>query len=256
MEGTTVMTSKTIIVLGENLLAKEFFKAIQKHNTGQVLLNEFSTFGHVDIVIETTNLDLNDKKRKLQEIEAMVSSNTLILSSILQVTATEVASWLKHPERLIGFGTFSNFYESSLIEIAYPLQADSSYLQTAQETFQLLQLETEIVEDEVGLVFPRILSLIINEAAFALTEGTATVQDIDLAMKKGTNYPLGPFEWAEKIGLEDVYAVLLGLYNQYGEERYRPAPLIKKLVSAGWVGGDKEKGFYHYQNRKTKEYSI
>ena len=97
--------------------------------------------------------------------------------------------------------------------------------------------------------------MIINEAAFALTEGTAAAEAIDQAMKKGTNYPFGPLEWAEKIGLDDVYAVLSGLYRQFGEERYRPAPLIRKLVHAGWVGGDTDKGFYHYQNRKAKEFS-
>jgi 3-hydroxybutyryl-CoA dehydrogenase len=250
------MTNKSIVVVGENLLARELFTSLQKNLKDKVFFNEFSVMEHIEVVIETTNLDLDEKKRNLQKIESLVSSNTLILSSTLQVTATEVASWLQHPGRLIGFGTFSNFYENELVEVALPLQAESDHLQMAQQTFHSLELDIEIVEDEVGFVFPRILSLIINEAAFAFTEGTAAVEAIDLAMKKGTNYPLGPFEWAEKIGLDDVYAVLLGLYNQFGEERYRPAPLIKKLVTAGWVGGDTDRCFNHYQNRKMKEFSL
>ena len=122
--------------------------------------------------------------------------------------------------------------------------------------FQSLGKEVEVVQDEVGLVYPRILSLIINEAAFAVTEKVANVQDIDVAMKKGVNYPKGPLEWAEKIGIEDVLAVLVGLYRQFGEERYRPCPLIRKLVQARWVGEESGKGFYYYQNRENKEYSL
>ncbi|MFC0558380.1 3-hydroxyacyl-CoA dehydrogenase family protein [Halalkalibacter alkalisediminis] len=250
------MSSKSIVVVGENLLAKELFRALEKSEKNAVFFYEFPTNDPVDVVIETENLDLELKKKNLQDIESRVSAETLILTSTLQVTATEAASWLSQPERLIGFGTFANFHEGQLIEIAAPLQANFDYVQVATNTFLAIEQETEVVEDEVGLVFPRILSLIINEAVFALTEGTAAVDAIDTAMKKGTNYPLGPLEWAEKIGIDDVYSVLLGLYKQFGEERYRPAPLIKKLVQAGWIGGETDKGFYHYQKRKTKEYSI
>jgi 3-hydroxybutyryl-CoA dehydrogenase len=250
------MTSKSIVVVGENLLAKELFQAFQEGGKEEISYNEFSAFNHVDVVIETTNLDLEKKKRILQEIESIVNSSTLILTTTLQVTATEAASWLRYPERLVGFGTFANFKKGKLIEVASPLQADLNHFQMAKETFRAIEQDTEVVEDEVGLVFTRILSLIINEAAFALTEGTADVEAIDTAMKKGTNYPLGPLEWAEEIGLDDVYAVLLGLHKQFGEERYRPAPLIKKLVQAGWVGGETDRCFYHHQNRKTKEFSI
>ncbi|MGJ9383162.1 3-hydroxyacyl-CoA dehydrogenase family protein [Salipaludibacillus sp. CF4.18] len=249
------MTSKSIIIVGENLLAKELLSGFLKNENTEVFYNEFSE-SHIDVVIETTNLNLEQKRKNLQEIESLVSSNTLILTTTLQVTATEAASWLIHPERLIGFGTFSNFNKGKLVEIASPFQAEPKFLQVAKETFQVLKLENEVVGDEVGLVFPRILSLIVNEAAFALTEGTADVEAIDTAMKQGTNYPLGPLEWAEEIGLEDIYAVLQGLHRQFGEERYRPAPLIKKLVQAGWVGGETDRCFYHYQNRKTKEFSI
>ncbi|PMC37904.1 3-hydroxybutyryl-CoA dehydrogenase [Bacillus sp. UMB0899] len=250
------MMNKTIAVIGENLLAKRVVGALEKKVKGIILFNEFSLLEQADLVIETTNLHIEEKKRNLQQIESIVSPDTCILSSILHVSATEAASWLQQPDRLVGFAAFADFYEHDLVEVALPLQADLRCLQYVQSMFQLLGIETEVVEDEVGLVFPRILSLIINEAAFALTEGTASAYDIDQAMKKGTNYPLGPFEWCEKIGLDDVYAVLAGLYKQYGEERYRPAPLMKKLVYAGWIGGEKDKCFYHYQNRNIKEFSL
>lgn len=98
--------------------------------------------------------------------------------------------------------------------------------------------------------------MIVNEAAYALSEQTAEAEAIDVAMKKGTNYPMGPLEWANEIGLDDIFAVLSGLYRELGEERYRPAPLIRKLVYAGWIGGETDKCFYHYQNSKNKELSV
>ncbi|MEH7235676.1 3-hydroxyacyl-CoA dehydrogenase family protein [Bacillus sp. JJ1562] len=249
------MTFKTVVIVGDNLLAKELSRSFQEnaevHLVDSRLMNE-----QVDVVIETTNLDKEEKKRRIGEIEASVSPTTLILSTTLGVTATEVASWLTYPERVVGFGTFANFKEGSLIEVALPLQADPSYVQTAAGIFSLIDQDIELVEDEVGFVFPRILSMIVNEAAYALTEQTAEAKSIDIAMKKGTNYPMGPLEWAEKIGLDDIYAVLSGLYRELGEERYRPAPLIRKLVYAGWIGGDTDKCFYHYQNRSNKELLI
>lgn len=249
------MTIKTVAIIGDNLIAKELSNSFQD-NPGVHLVDAKALNNQVDVVIETMNLDKEEKKRRIGEIEASVLPSTLILSTSLGVTATEVASWLFHPERLIGFGTFANFRKGSLIEVALPLQADASYLQAATDTFSFINQDIEVVEDEVGFVFPRILSMIINEAAYALSEQTAEAEAIDVAMKKGTNYPMGPLEWAGEIGLDDIFAVLSGLYRELGEERYRPAPLIRKLVYAGWIGGENDKCFYHYQNRKNKELSV
>lgn len=249
------MTIKTVAIVGDNLIAKELSNSFQE-NPHVHLVDAKALTEQVDVVIETTNLDKEEKKRRVEEIEASVSPTTLILSTTLGVTATEVASWLYHPERLIGFGTFANFRKGSLIEVALPLQADASYLQAATDTFSFIHQDIEVVEDEVGFVFPRILSMIVNEAAYALSEQTAEAEAIDVAMKKGTNYPMGPLEWANEIGLDDIFAVLSGLYRELGEERYRPAPLIRKLVYAGWIGGETDKCFYHYQNSKNKELSV
>jgi 3-hydroxybutyryl-CoA dehydrogenase len=250
------MTPKGIVVIGENLLAKELVVSLREHGIKNVALNDFQEVNEIEAVIETCNLDLAQKKRNLTEIEANVPPKALILSTTLALTATEAASWLLNPERMIGFGAFSNFNEGEMIEIAPALQSEPYYLQITNALFSAIGQETEVVQDEAGLVFPRILSMIINEAAFSLMEGTASVEDIDEAMKKGTNYPRGPLEWAEKVGIEDVYAVLTGLHHNLGEERYRPAPLIRKLVHAGWVGGESGKGFYYNQNRHVKELTI
>ncbi|WP_449539007.1 3-hydroxyacyl-CoA dehydrogenase family protein [Ferdinandcohnia sp. Marseille-Q9671] len=249
------MTNKTVVIVGDNLLAKELSNAFrenqQVHLVDYQLLNQ-----HVDVVIETMNVNKEEKKRRIQEIEASISPDTLVLSTALSMTTTEIASWLNKPDRLVGFGTFATFKEGTLIEVALPLQADTTCVQAVQDIFALIGQDIEVVKDEAGFVFPRILSMIVNEAAYAVMEGTADASAIDVAMKRGTNYPMGPLEWTEKIGLDDIYSVLNGLYRELGEERYRPAPLIRKLVYAGWIGGETEKCFYHYQSRQNKEISI
>lgn len=250
------MTNKlNVLIVDHSLLADELRLMVsQSESLKLITIQEMELQREtVDVVVETTNLDLQKKKENLIEIEQNVSRETIIISTVLGITATQTASWLSHPDRMVGFATFANLKKNELIEVAPALQTDSSYLEKANLFFTELGKEVELVEDEVGLVFPRILSLIINEAAFAYMEGTATVVDIDTAMIKGTNYPLGPLAWADEIGIDDVYAVLLGLQRDLGEDRYRPAPIIRKMVYAGWLGKKSKKGFYTYVNNDVKE---
>ena len=102
------------------------------------------------------------------------------------------------------------------------------------------------MRDDAGLVLGRVLCLIINEAAAMLMEGVASARDIDTALKLGANYPRGPLEWADSMGVDFVYAVLRGLQEEQGEDRYRPAPLLRKMVLAGKLGRKSGSGFFDY----------
>ena len=157
-----------------------------------------------------------------------------------------MGSWTKRPERIVGFATFYPLADRKVIEIAAGLRTSESALQQAQDHFRSLDKESVKVKDAAGLTFPRILSLIINEAARSLEEGVATADEIDVAMRLGVNYPMGPLRWADQIGLDEVLAVLEGLERETGDDRYRPAPIIKKLVIAGFLGETTGKGFYSY----------
>ncbi|MFT9849758.1 3-hydroxyacyl-CoA dehydrogenase family protein [Aneurinibacillus sp. REN35] len=241
------MTNKVILV-GEGSLYIDFRETLEQ--AGYEIYqpeNMFSTTGEVGMALEIFNLDLNKKKKAVQELDHMLDSRVPILSSTLAITATEAASWTKNPERVVGFGTLAPLSERLLVEVVSALQTDDIFVQKVSEFFGKLNKEVEIVEDEAGLVFPRILSLIINEAAFTAMEKTASLQDIDIAMKKGTNYPYGPLEWADRIGLDDVLAVIYGLHRETREERYRPASLLRKLVLAGRTGIRTGRGFYQYE---------
>ncbi|MBO8162577.1 MAG: 3-hydroxybutyryl-CoA dehydrogenase [Brevibacillus sp.] len=244
--------SKTVLLTGTSPLYSELLQLLKEKGYRVVSLAEMAeNRTEIRFAVEVTNLDLELKKAAIRELDGKLPANVPILTTSLAITATEVASWTQCPARVCGFGTLVPLAERELIEIAPALQTAPSVLEQAEAFLQSMGKQTEVVVDEIGLVFPRILSLIINEAAFTVMERTATAQDIDTAMKKGTNYPYGPLEWADQIGLDDVYAIIRGLHRDLGEERYRPAPLLRKLVLAGRVGKRSNQGFYQYEPKEV-----
>ncbi|MGG1660733.1 3-hydroxyacyl-CoA dehydrogenase family protein [Brevibacillus sp. NRS-1366] len=246
--------NKAVLLAGDSPLYAEFHQLLTDKGF-RVLSREeaASEPGTVLLAMEVNSVDLEAKRQELCALDQLLPVGVPIVTTSLAITATEAASWTKHPERVCGFGTLVPLAERELIEIAPALQTEEAALLAAVSLFQSLGKETEVVEDEVGLVFPRILSLIINEAAFALMEKAATREDIDTAMKKGTNYPYGPLEWADRIGLDEVYAISRGLQRDLAEERYRTAPLLRKLVLAKRFGVRSGLGFYHYETKEGCE---
>ena len=180
------------------------------------------------------------------------SQKPCIESSSLRFSTTQMASWLKKPERVVGFATFVPLKERRLIELAAGLKTIEAVVKQTEELFKSMGKETVRVKDSAGLTFPRILSLIINEAARSLEEGVASPEEIDIAMRLGVNYPQGPLRWADQIGLDEVLAVLEGLQRETGDDRYRPAPLLKKLAVAGFLGESSGRGFYTYHEGQVK----
>jgi len=204
------------------------------------------------LVIDT-ECGAEEKKRVLlQRLDARLSPDSVIVSSCLRFSTTLLGSWIKAPERIVGFATFFPLKERKLVEIAAGLRTAEASMARAERLFHLIGKETVRVKDSAGLTFPRILSLIINEAARSLEEGVASAEEIDLAMRLGVNYPQGPLRWADQIGLDEVLAVLEGLREETGDDRYRPAPLLKKFVSAGFLGQSSGRGFYRYNEGQVK----
>ena len=164
-----------------------------------------------------------------------------------------MASWVKKPERVVGFATFYPLKDRKLDRARRRLaHRSTSRVEQTEQLFKTLGKETVRVKDTAGLTFPRILSLIINEAARSLEEGVAAAEEIDIAMRLGVNYPQGPLRWADQIGLDEVLAVLEGLQRETGDDRYRPAPLLKKLVIAGYLGETSGRGFYSHNEGQVK----
>ena len=177
-------------------------------------------------------------------IQALGNTDSLILSAVLNSSATGSGGWNKQPERLVGWAALPPFDNADMIEVMAGLRTSPETLETARQFLASLGKEPVIVNDTTGGVLPRVVANLVNEAAFALMEGVAEPADIDQAMRLGTNYPHGPLEWADQIGIDQVAGILDALGDAYGRDRYRTAPLIKQMVAAGWWGQRTGKGFY------------
>lgn len=185
----------------------------------------------VDVIIDSTNYPRTKKLENIRSIDKHCKTGIPVFTSSLCISVSEQSAMSKFPNRLIGIGLYDTFSNAKLIEIAPSKITDAEILKNAEKIFRGFGTNYSIVPDRVGLVFPRILSMIINEAAQVFSEKIAAKEDIDTAMKLGTNYPLGPLEWADKLGVELVYEILSALQRDFGEDRYRPHPVLSEMIN-------------------------
>jgi 3-hydroxybutyryl-CoA dehydrogenase len=220
-------------------LVEDFFSAVQSG----FLLDEAAD---ADIAIELHNESAAAKEELLRAFANYLPEQAVLMTSALATSTTRAASWVSHPERVVGFGVVPPIPLDGIVELARGLQTADSHFQRATEFWQNLGQEAITVADGPGLIRARTICCLINEAASALHEGIATAQDIDEGMKLGTNYPYGPLAWGDHIGLDAVLGVMTGLFEEWGEDRYRPSPLLKRMVLAGRLGKKTGEGFYKY----------
>jgi 3-hydroxybutyryl-CoA dehydrogenase len=241
------MTKSSVAVVGNNRLAQDLVATAAAAGIAAAQLGDLEAVAAASqLVIDADSGSEEAKRSRLQRLDALAPT-TVIVSACLGFTVTEMASWITRPERLVGFATFYPLKDRKLIELAGGLKTTEAPIAQTEEFFKSIDKETLRVKDAPGLTFPRILSLIVNEAARSLEEGVATAEEIDVAMRLGVNYPQGPLKWADQIGLNEVLAVLDGLRRNTGDDRYRPAPLLRKLVAAGFIGETSGRGFYNYR---------
>lgn len=188
-----------------------------------------------------------EQKQQVLADLSHIPSDAPLLVNCNTLSATDAAAMCEQPQRVLGFAVVPPFAEAQMVELMLPLQGDDALIARAAVFFDLLGKQTLAVQDSPAGVMPRILAMIINEAAYALQEGVATAEDIDTAMCLGANYPRGPLAWADLIGLHIIYATLWGLHRELGDDRYRPCPLLARMVRAGWHGQSSGQGFYAHQ---------
>lgn len=181
----------------------------------------------VDFIFELTNFNKEIKFNILNFIDEK-NSGAVLISSSLCITALEQAVNSAYPARLAGAGLYPTFSKAKGIELSSTKFTSEENLNKAKHLFENLGKEVFIVNDRPGMISLRIISMIINEAYLVLQEGTAGREDIDVSMKLGTNYPFGPIEWSEKIGVELVYNILKSMHDDFGDDRYRITPLLKE----------------------------
>lgn len=197
----------------------------------------------VDVALECHN---ESKLAKRRIIEMLAPAPALYVSA-LACSATEAASWTGRPETVVGWGALPPWGAGGAVEVAAALQTAPAALAASETFWQTLGVQTFRVSDGAGLVCARIICALVNEAATTLAEGVAAPADIDTAMRLGTNYPFGPLAWGDLIGLDVVLGVMRGLQDEFGEDRYRPCPLLARYAMAGRLGKKTGRGFFEYQ---------
>ncbi len=190
---------------------------------------------------ESLKLDIFKKLDKIVKPEAILASNT---SSI---PITRIAAVTKRPDKVIGLHFMNPVPVMKLVEVIRGLATSEKTFEAIGSLVETLGKEMAVSADYPGFIVNRILIPMINEAAFALFEGVASAEDIDKGMKLGTNQPMGPLTLADYIGLDTCLAIMEVLYDGFKDSKYRPCPLLVKMVEAGRLGKKSGQGFYNYE---------
>lgn len=201
----------------------------------------------VDIVIEAAVENMDVKQTIFKQLDEIAPAHAILATNTSSLPITEIAAVTNRPEKVIGMHFMNPVPVMKLVEIIRGLAtADDVYTAVADMTVKLGKTGVE-VNDFPGFISNRILLPMINEAIYALYEGVATKEAIDDVMKMGMNHPMGPLTLADFIGLDTCLSIMEILHEGLGDSKYRPCPLLRKYVAAGWLGKKSGRGFYVYE---------
>jgi 3-hydroxybutyryl-CoA dehydrogenase len=238
----------TVAASLERLLKKETITAADKDATlARISVStDYAALTNAQLVIEAATENLELKIKILRQLDGMLPADTLVATNTSSIGITQLAAVTGRPDRFIGMHFFNPVPMMALVEIIRGLQT-SDATHAAVHAMALTLGKTPItVKNAPGFVVNRILVPMINEAFFVLAEGLATAEDIDAGMKLGCNHPIGPLALADLVGLDVCLAVMNVYMAEFNDSKYRPCPLLKEMVAAGYLGRKTSRGVYSY----------
>ncbi len=241
---------------GQNIIEKGFSKLVQKEKITESQKKEFMSklsltslienLAGCDIVIEAATENKNIKFEIFKKIDSILNEKGILATNTSSISITELAAATKRPDKVIGMHFMNPVPVMKLVELIRGLQTNDDTYNTVKSVSEKMEKITVMSQDYPGFIVNRILLPMINEAIFVLMEGVGSAEDIDNAMKLGTNQPMGPLALADFIGLDTCLSILEVMYDGFGDLKYKPCPLLKKYVNAGYLGKKTGKGFYKY----------
>ena len=241
--GAAITSSLDRLVKKEKLSAADREAAL-----GRVVgTTDYGRLKGCDLVIEAATEDEALKRRILKDVDAVAGPGAIIASNTSSISITALAAATSRPDRFVGLHFFNPVPMMALVEVIRGLQTTDATVDAMVAFAKRLGKTPVVVNNSPGFVVNRLLCPMINEAVFVLQEGIASPQDIDEAMKLGCNHPIGPLALADMIGLDVMLAVMEVFARDFGDAKYRPAPLLREMVAAGRLGRKTGRGFYTYK---------
>jgi 3-hydroxybutyryl-CoA dehydrogenase len=242
--GLGVISKNLSRQVNKGRLTEEEKEAILARITSSVDLKD----GHdVDLVIEAAVENIEIKQKIFAELDEITPAHAILASNTSSLPITEIAAVTKRPEQVIGMHFMNPVPVMKLVEIIRGLATRDDVYQAIEDMTKSLNKVPVEVNDFPGFVSNRVLMPMINEAIYTLYEGVATKEAIDEVMKLGMNHPMGPLTLADFIGLDTCLYIMETLHEGFGDDKYRPCPLLRKYVKAGWLGRKTGRGFYTYE---------
>ncbi len=208
---------------------------------------DYAVLAGVDLVIEAATENLELKKRILQQVDGVAGADCIIATNTSSLSITELGAALSRPAHFIGLHFFNPVPMMALVEVIRGLQTSDATQAAAVAVSERIGKSAVSVRNRPGFVVNRLLCPMLNEAIFVLQDDLASAEDIDTAMRLGCNHPIGPLALADLIGLDTLLAAMQSLYVGFDDPKYRPAPLLKEMVLAGYLGRKSGRGFYTYE---------
>lgn len=244
------------LMLGVDRLSKSYDRLVSK---GRITAGEaaeamarviaapkLAAFAACDVLIEAATENVRIKQQILQDLDAVAKPEALVATNTSSVSITKLAATLADPTRFVGMHFFNPVPAMALVEVIRGMRTSDATFDATVALAERLGKSAIQVKNAPGFVVNRILAPMINEAVFLLQEGCASAEEIDAGMRLGANHPMGPLALADLIGLDTVLSIIEVIYRELNDTKYRPAPLLREMVDAGYLGRKARQGFYSY----------